>query len=285
MSFTQQASNILSLHYSCFDQASDNGYHIGQHRLQPGKELGFEEDINVPLIIRGPGVSKNVTTKLVTTHTDLSPTILNLIGEKPRPDFDGVAIPVHSGEIEEAEAAITQKWQEHINVEYWGLAIGEGQFGSGVPSLNNTYKGLRIVAPKYSFYYSVWCNDAHELYDVVADPGQLDNLLSPSRKDSGGTVLGLPTAKVAARLDSLLFVLKSCKGHVCVDPWKTLHPEGGVSTLEDALDRRFDGFYEVEQTRIKYSRCEAGYIVDAEGAQFDVDGLVFRHGVKWSEWV
>ena len=34
--------------------SSDNGYHVSQHRLHPGKECGFEEDINVPLIVRGP---------------------------------------------------------------------------------------------------------------------------------------------------------------------------------------------------------------------------------------
>lgn len=60
--------------------SADNRYHIGQHRLQPGKECGFEEDINVPLIIRGPGVPKNVTTEVVTTHTDLAPTILRIAG-------------------------------------------------------------------------------------------------------------------------------------------------------------------------------------------------------------
>lgn len=33
--------------------SSDNGYHIGNHRLEGGKLQCFEEDINVPLIIRG----------------------------------------------------------------------------------------------------------------------------------------------------------------------------------------------------------------------------------------
>ena len=51
---------ILDSTYVIF--SSDNGYHIGQHRLQPGKECGYEEDINIPLIIRGPGVPKNSTT-------------------------------------------------------------------------------------------------------------------------------------------------------------------------------------------------------------------------------
>jgi hypothetical protein len=90
--------------------------------------------------------------------------------------------------------------------------------------------------------------------------------------------------KVAARLDSLLFVLKSCKGERCAKPWQALHPEGDVSTLEDALSPKFDVFYEKEQVKIRYDRCEAGYIVDAEGPQFEGEGLVFRGGVKWSEW-
>jgi arylsulfatase A-like enzyme len=106
--------------------STDNGYHIGQHRLQPGKECSFEEDINIPLIIRGPGVAKNTTTEVVTTHTDLAATILNLIGENPRYDFDGTAIPVTPDEI----SAASEAWHEHVNVEYWGFAAGEGQFGS-----------------------------------------------------------------------------------------------------------------------------------------------------------
>ena len=36
--------------------SSDNGYHMGQHRLLPGKETAFDTDIRVPLIIAGPGV-------------------------------------------------------------------------------------------------------------------------------------------------------------------------------------------------------------------------------------
>ena len=33
---------------------TDNGYHISQHRLPPGKECSFETDISIPLMIRGP---------------------------------------------------------------------------------------------------------------------------------------------------------------------------------------------------------------------------------------
>jgi hypothetical protein len=69
-----------------------------------------------------------------------------------------------------------------------------------------------------------------------------------------------------------------------VKPWQALHPAGDVSTLEDALASRFDVYYEEEQVRIKYDRCEAGYIIEAEGPQFEGDGLVYRDGLRWSEW-
>jgi hypothetical protein len=98
-------------------------------------------------------------------------------------------------------------------------------------------------------------------------------------------LLGLPIERVAARLDSLLFVLKSCKGERCVKPWVALHPSGDVSTLKQALSGLFDNFYEHEQERVRYNRCELGYIIEAEGPQFDTDGLVYRDGVRWSEWV
>jgi arylsulfatase A-like enzyme len=103
---------------------SDNGFHIGQHRLQPGKSCGYEEDINIPLIIRGPGVAGNYTTNIVTTHTDLAPTFLDILGIPLREDFDGSAIPLTKTGIEIAR----QKRREHVNVEYWGFAGGEGKY-------------------------------------------------------------------------------------------------------------------------------------------------------------
>ncbi len=51
---TLQATGQLTNTYILF--TSDNGYHMGQHRLAPGKYMGYEEDIRAPLFVRGPQV-------------------------------------------------------------------------------------------------------------------------------------------------------------------------------------------------------------------------------------
>ena len=154
---------------------TDNGYHIGQHRLQPGKECGFEEDINVPLIVRGPGVKKGeVEERVVTSHVDLVPTVLKLAGalgdnlkEYEEYKLDGEAIPLTAEELEEAKQK--GKRHEHVTVEYWGFALSEGRvFGKDGQRFwtNNTYKAVRILGDGYNLYYSVWCSGEHELYDL-----------------------------------------------------------------------------------------------------------------------
>ena len=94
-------------------------------------------------------------------------------------------------------------------------------------------------------------------------------------------MLGLPLSNVISRLDALLLVLKSCKGSSCTKPWHVLHPKGDVVNLKDALSSTFDTFYEKEQSRVGFTRCEPGQIIDAEGPQH---ALVFRDGLRWSEW-
>jgi N-acetylglucosamine-6-sulfatase len=100
---------------------SDNGYHIGQHRLAPGKTCAWEEDVRVPFFIRGPNMQRNVTVHKPTSHTDIAPTIFNLAGIPLRDDFDGAPIPMQK------EDAVRPK-VEHINIEFWGPNYGEGKY-------------------------------------------------------------------------------------------------------------------------------------------------------------
>jgi N-acetylglucosamine-6-sulfatase len=276
---------------------TDNGYHISQHRLNPGKECGFEEDINIPLIVRGPGVPAGGEADIVTAHTDLAPTILKLAGGNwKRGDLDGSPIPLDEKSI--AREKSTR--QEHVNVEFWGRGIPEGIYRFSLDDgkvgtsylyqppfpwyslsrklvsygSNNTYKALRVIGQTYNLSYSVWCTNEHELYDLTTDPYQITNIYpSSASASSAPLILGLPLFKVLPRLDALLMVTKSCKGHTCTHPWEVIHPQGDVTTLADALDERFDAFYLNEvASRIKFEKCELGYIVESEGPQ-DVVGF------------
>ncbi|GIJ90836.1 hypothetical protein Asppvi_009799 [Aspergillus pseudoviridinutans] len=255
---------------------ADNGYHIGQHRMPPGKSSGYEEDIHVPFYIRGPGIPKGKSDDTVTTHIDLAPTFFKLAGIPLREDFDGTPMPVAKG--------VKGIAHEHVAVEFWGKSPLEGEYGALAPGgsftmPNNTYKSARIVGNGYSLYYSVWCNHDHELYDMLRDPYQVNNLYTNANATTP-RLLGRDLSNVITRLDALLLVLKSCKGDTCIKPWDVIHPDGSVKDLRDALNTKYDQFYRA-QPKVSYSACEGGYIISSEGPQ---NGLVYRDGLSWEAW-
>ncbi|UNI22456.1 hypothetical protein JDV02_008345 [Purpureocillium takamizusanense] len=237
---------------------SDNGYHISNHRLPPGKTCSREEDINIPFIARGPGIAAGKVASFPTSHTDLVPTFFELAGIPLHDDFDGIPIPLTQKSLQHNKAK-----HEHVNVEFWGSGLGEG---TAFPNLSNkftqnTYKTVRVVGGEYDFSYSVWCTSEHELYNIKDDPAQLKNLYGAKGKTSG-----FPIPELTARLDALLLTLKSCKGKACREPWQTLFPKGNVKNLRQALDRRYDHFFLHEQEKVTFSQCLDGYITSAEGA-------------------
>lgn len=129
----------------------------------------MDTDIHVPFIVRGPGVPAGHVSERVTSHTDISPTVLGLTGNT-REEFDGSVIDIHD------KTDLDDASYEHVNIEFWGKAIPEGiwgkygdvwdpDVGSKVLATNNTYKGLRLISPDYSLYYSVWCSGEKEYYD------------------------------------------------------------------------------------------------------------------------
>ncbi|KAG2412904.1 hypothetical protein HFD88_010462 [Aspergillus terreus] len=250
--------------------STDNGYHISQHRLAPGKECGFDTDIHIPLYVRGPGIPENKTFSAVTSHTDLAPTFLRIAGTTTD-GLDGKPLPFT---VEES----CQSKTEHIGVEYWGVNLPEGVNGYRKIPLedgsnhninvyhNNTYKGLRLVGDEYSLYYSVWCSNEAELYDLTTDPYQITNLASNRVRFANHTVAGRPLHQVINRLDALMMVVKSCKEDSCREPWKELHPGGYVENLKAALSPAYDAFY-ARQPNVHFRNCEEGYLISAEGAQ------------------
>ncbi|KAJ3032058.1 hypothetical protein HDV00_008010 [Rhizophlyctis rosea] len=218
--------------------STDNGYHIGTHRLNAGKTTPYEEDVNVPFLVRGPGVAKGITKKDVTTHTDIAPTFLKLAhAHTDKVDLDGTPIPIHKHE--------SKQGYESFGIEFWRPVVPEYY---DIPYEDeNTYRSVRVVGEEYSFQYTVWCTGHHELYNHTADPYQLENLYPTQNIDKHQT-----TARLIQRLDALLTVLHDCVGETCRKPWSKLHPRGNVKSLADALNSSHDDFY---------ASGEAGHLV------------------------
>lgn len=73
---------------------SDNGFHHGEHRLGwapdfGGKNSVYEEDIRVPLYIRGPGIPEASTVDQLIGNVDLAPTFCEMAGVTPGIAVDG----------------------------------------------------------------------------------------------------------------------------------------------------------------------------------------------------
>lgn len=264
--------------------STDNGYHISQHAMNPGKECGLDTDVHIPLFVRGPGLEAGGQRDWVTSHTDIAPTILQIAGVTDRIDaLDGepIALAVESLPSDGGRS-------EHVAIEYWGHGVPEGHYGLRSDQNaeagnklnlyeNNTYRGLRLIADEYSLYYSVWCTGERELYDVRNDPEQTVNLLSATQggdNDGSGTsiatalsqfsVAGRGHDAVVPRLDALILVLRDCKAEVCRRPWKSLHPDGTITSLADALDSNFDHFYN-GQPKMAFDSCGgSGYLKEIE---------------------
>lgn len=237
--------------------SSDHGYHTGQHRLPAGKSLPYREDTHVPFMMKGPGIPKGQQTKLPSNHVDIAPTLLDLAGlehDQWPPFLDGRSLlPYWTEDDPQMHPA-----PETINIEYWGQAYLEFTPLKRYTEINppqNSYKTVRIVSEDYAYLYSHWCTGETELYDTVTDPYEL-------------TPLSLDENKVLVnRLNGLLLVTKTCEQDSCRDPWKTLHPDGSVHNLGEALAGQHDEYY-ASLPQVAFNSCLPSLVPSNEEPYF-----------------
>jgi arylsulfatase A-like enzyme len=139
---------------------TDNGTHLGYHRLHYGKRTPYEQDISFPLVVKGPSVSPGTAQELVGNH-DLAPTIAELAGVTPPYFVDGHSFVPLLGPSE------PPVWRDAL------LIIDErGERGS------TPWKAIRTEGSIYVRY-----DDGQgEYYDLSVDPHELENLYaSPDR--------------------------------------------------------------------------------------------------------
>jgi N-acetylglucosamine-6-sulfatase len=159
--------------------SSDNGYHMGDHRLVSGKMTAFETDIRVPLIVTGPGVAAGKDVARIAQNIDLYPTFARLGRASVPPSVDGQSLVPLLGE------QVVPIWRDAALVEHHGPDFDATDPdlpppGSGNPT---TYEALRLPESTYVEY----ANGELEYYDLRTDPYQLTNTasqLTPSERES-----------------------------------------------------------------------------------------------------
>ncbi len=137
---------------------SDNGYLYGEHRVA-SKTWAYEESIRVPLIIRHPAyLNTGVLTDLV-LNIDIAPTLVGEAGATPTLVMDGLSLlPLFQGSSLDRESI----WFESFITAF--------QYGR---QIQNTYTVVRDSQFSYIEHSSTgeW-----EIYDIINDPYQLENL-------------------------------------------------------------------------------------------------------------
>lgn len=136
---------------------TDNGFHMGEHRLLRGKNTPYEEDLRVPLYIRGPGIAPGQTVTEMVGNVDLAPTLADA-ADITAPDFvDGRSfLPLLNGG--------GVQWRNSYLI------------GRGGP---NSFAGVRTE----QYTYVEYASGEGEFYDRAADPYELENSFTKMPSD------------------------------------------------------------------------------------------------------
>lgn len=215
---TLQSTNRLATTYIFF--SSDNGFHMGQHRLPQGKQTPYEEDIRLPLLVRGPGVPAGSRRTHITGNVDLAPTFAGLAGAQIPDWVDGVSLAPLLG----TSPPPPEGWRTEYLLHRWAN-VDEGEPQStqaqspptwGVPeppdvdrvtalepsAAHPPFRALRTSGYSYVEY----ATGELEMYDLLKDPGQLDNLIRPDTSVD---------AQFVNSLSRRILGLETCAGANC----------------------------------------------------------------------
>ncbi|MCE9613079.1 MAG: sulfatase-like hydrolase/transferase [Lentisphaerae bacterium] len=138
---------------------TDHGELLGDHGLWMKGPFHYEELVRVPLIVRWPaGLPAGQRVNGLLSHVDLVPTLLAACGLPAAAALDGVnALPLLRGETPAArDAAIVECTDDPAALRLKTIVTAEH---------------------KLTMYHG---RDDGELYDLVADPGELRNLWTSS---------------------------------------------------------------------------------------------------------
>jgi N-acetylglucosamine-6-sulfatase len=179
-------NNVGALENTYIVFTSDNGQHSGEHRLPGVKAHPYEESIQMPLVVRGPGIKAGSTTSRLALNTDFFPTITDLAGATTPEDVDGRSLrPI-------LEGSTTTTWRTAFLLER-----GIRPY-AGISEAAEPFYGIRTSDGRKYVEYS---GGFRELYDLNTDPNERLNSYDATS----------PPVDLATRLEAL----KDCAGATC----------------------------------------------------------------------
>ena len=185
------------------------------------KAQPYDTDLNVPMMVRGPGIRAGAVLDQISLNIDVGPTIAELVGTSPplEAKVDGRSLaPLLLARSDAELATAAADWREDFVFEFWGGADLRQQPPSAFPpparggycnhimcSWNNTYQGVR-TADDLKFVEFRDLVNFTEYYNTSADPHELRNAVHDAAP---------ATRQAVARLRSRLELLRNCAGDSC----------------------------------------------------------------------
>jgi arylsulfatase A-like enzyme len=164
---------------------SDNGWYLGEHRIDSRKRLAYEAG-QAGLWIAGPGFTPNVTSDAFDMNIDLAPTMARSTHAVIGASVDGRAL--------QDVLADPNRGHDRFLPIY-------------VPAEGEAAQPTAEAVRTWHYKYVKYADGSDELYDLVADPYELANATNdPSY------------ASVKAAMISLLQTAKTCSGDTCRAP-------------------------------------------------------------------
>ncbi len=207
---------------------SDNGFHLGEHRLPFGKQTPYDTDIHVPLIVRGPGVPAAKKVSGMAREIDLAPTFAAWSHASVPAFVDGTSLASLLGRGKPARSLPKDALVEHYangdpaaRAARKGNATDEPDDDTNPPVAGTPVTGparalrqvrraaVAVAIPPYSalrtrrYLYAEYRTGEKQLFDVVKDPYEIHNLAATA-----------PPA-LLARLSHRLAQLEHCSGASC----------------------------------------------------------------------
>jgi N-acetylglucosamine-6-sulfatase len=176
---------------------SDNGFMQGEHRVPLGKMLPYDPSTQVPLLIRGPNLPRNRTSKALVGNIDLAPTILDGTQARARLRLDGRSF------LPFARNPRLRSLRPLLHETGGNGARGRGKKEEGAKGSQPRVPAWRAVRTTRWLFVD-YEGGQRELYDLRHDPAQLHSLS------------GDPRFRVRLRtLRRILTDLADCAGDGC----------------------------------------------------------------------